>query len=236
MDEVFISSTQRVPFTNAAGPNDYTVPVEFYRGGEVFTPLEMVDKPSCISAVVGKAPTNTKARFIQQVGFSCLLSLISSHGSLMDAARYMTAAAVFDETSGSYFCTLLPGNDTSSRSNIATETGMKLSLKVVAGDFDSSYSVESERVGVPFVPAFSVSHASVTLTQSEKVAKVVVMGTPEQLRQLKVSNCADALCEVVEQDEWCASMRLYASTYVFVLCTSCTMRLYECMMCKFMSV
>ena len=65
----------------------------------------------------------------------------------------------------------------------------KLSLKVVAGDFDGSYSVESRTVGVPFVPAFSVSHASVTLTQSEKVAKVVVMGTPEQLKQLTVSMC-----------------------------------------------
>ena len=40
-----------------------------------------------------------------------------------------------------------------------------------------------------FLPAFSVSHASVTLTQSEKVAKVVVMGTPEQLKQLNVSSC-----------------------------------------------
>lgn len=236
MDEVFISSTQRVPFTNAAGPNDYTVPVEFHRGGEAFTPLEMVDKPNCISAVVGKASTNTKSRFIQQVDFSCLLSLISSHGSLMDAARYMTAAAVFDETSGGYFCALLPGNDTSSRSNIATETGVKLSLKVLAGDFDSSYSVESETVGVPFVPAFSVSHASVTLTQSEKVAKVVVMGTPEQLRQLKVSNCADALCEVVEQVEWwCASMRLYASVclyYALILCVC----MYVCMVCESLSV
>ena len=40
-----------------------------------------------------------------------------------------------------------------------------------------------------FVPVFSVSHGSVTLTQSEKVAKVVVMGTPEQLKQLNVSIC-----------------------------------------------
>ena len=34
--------------------------------------------------------------------------------------------------------------------------------------------MESETVGVPFVPAFSVSHASVTLTPSEKVVKVIV--------------------------------------------------------------
>ena len=92
-------------------------------------------------------------------------------------------------TSGDYFCTLLPGNDTSSHNNLANESGMKLSLKVVAGDFDDSYSVESRTVGVPFVPAFSVSHASVTLTQSEKVAKVIVMGTPDQLKQLTVSMC-----------------------------------------------
>ena len=105
----------------------------------------------------------------------------------MDAGRYMTAAAVFDVTSGDYFCTLLPGNDTSSHSNLAKESEMKLSLKVIAGDFDGSYSVESRTVGVPFVPAFSVSHASVILTQSAKVAKVVVMGTPEQLKQLTVS-------------------------------------------------
>ena len=39
------------------------------------------------------------------------------------------------------------------------------------------------------MPAFSVSGASVTLTQSERVAKVVVMGTPEQLKQLNVSSC-----------------------------------------------
>ena len=64
---------------------------------------------------------------------------------------------------------------------------MKLLLEVVAGNFDGSYSVESRTVGVPFVPAFGVSLASVTLTQSEKVAKVVVMGTPEQLKQLTVS-------------------------------------------------
>ena len=48
------------------------------------------------------------------------------------------------------------------------------------------------------------------------------MGTPEQLRQLKVSNCADALCELVEQVEWYASMRLYASMCLYyalyVLC------------------
>ena len=89
-------------------------------------------------------------------------------------------------TSGD-FCTLLPGNDTRSHSNLAKESGVKLSLKVVTGDFDGSYSVKSRTVGVPFVPAFSVSLASVTLIQSEKVAKVIVMGTPEQLKQLTVS-------------------------------------------------
>ena len=42
---------------------------------------------------------------------------------------------------------------------------------------------------LPLVPAFSVSHASLLLlTQSERVAKVVVMGTHEQLEQLKESN------------------------------------------------
>ena len=51
---------------------------------------------------------------------------------------------------------------------------MKLSLKVVVSDFDGSYSVESETVGIPFVPAFSVSYVSVTLTQSERAAKVIV--------------------------------------------------------------
>ena len=77
----------------------------------------------------------------------------------------------------------------------------KLSLKVVVGDFDGSYSVESETVGVPFVTALSVSHASVTLTQSEKVAKVIIMGTPEQLKQLKVSGCTQCIhiCKIVEQ-------------------------------------
>ena len=190
MEEVFVGPARHAPFTNAAGPSDYTIPVEFHRGGgEAFTPLEVVDKPDCISATSGRTATAAKSRFIQQVHFSCVLSLISAHGSLMDAGRYMTAAAVFDVTTGDYLCALLPVNDTSSHGNIATESGMKLSLKVVASDFDGSYSVESETVGVPFVPAFSVSHASVTLTQSEKVAKVVVMGTPEQLKQLKVSGC-----------------------------------------------
>ena len=37
-----------------------------------------------------------------------------------------------------------------------------------------------------------------------------------------MSNCADALCGVVEQDEWCARMRLYAGMCLYyalhVLC------------------
>ena len=187
---MFVRSTQHVPFTNAVGPSEYTVPVEFRRQeGETFTPLEVVDKPDCISATTGRAGASVKARFIQQVDFSCELSLISVHGSLMDANRFMSAAAAFDVTTGNYYCALSPGNDTSANSHIAAESGMRLSLKVIAGDFDGSYSVESETVGVPFVPAFSVSHASVTLSQSEKAAKVIVMGTPEQLNQLKVSQC-----------------------------------------------
>ena len=89
----------------------------------------------------------------------------------MDAGRYVRAAVVFDVTSGDYFCTLFPDNDTSSHSNLAKESGMKLSLKVVAGDFDGSYSVTSRTVGVPFVPASSVSHASVTLLRVRRLQR-----------------------------------------------------------------
>ena len=125
VEEVFVSPARHAPFTNAAGPSDYTIPVEFHRGGgEAFTPLEVVDKPDCVSATSGRAATAAKSRFLQQVHFSCVLSLISTHGSLMDAGRYMTAAAVFDVTTGGYLCALLPVNDTRSHGNIATESGM----------------------------------------------------------------------------------------------------------------
>ena len=92
------------PFPNTAGLSDYTIPVEFRRGGDSFTPLEVVDKPDCMSATTMRAATTAKkARFIPQIDISCVLSLISAHGSLMDAGRYVRAAAVFDVTSGDYF-------------------------------------------------------------------------------------------------------------------------------------
>lgn len=182
MEEITARPSKHILFTNV-GASNYTVPVEFYRGeGEPFTPLNDVLQMESLARV----RTNT---FIQQVNFFCELSLTSSHGSHLDAGRYMKAAATFNDTTGTYSCALLPGDDKKAISDIATEDRMTLSLQVVASDFAGVYSVRSEPVTVPFVPAFNISQSSLALCQSGKGGNVTVWGTPDQLKQLEVSEC-----------------------------------------------
>ena len=62
------------------------------------------------------------------------------------------------------------------------------------------------------MPAFSASHASVTLTQSERVVKVVVMRAHEQLSLLKVGNCACVCVCVCVCTRTCASRDILGLT------------------------
>ena len=191
MEEITARPSKHILFTNAEGASNYTVPVEFYAGeGDPFTPLnddvQMVSYCVDHCKDVAQVHTNT---FIQQVSVSCELSLTSSHGSHLDVGRYMKAAAAFNDTTGTYSCALLPGDDKNASSDIATEDGMTLSLQVVASDFAGVYSVRSDPVTVPFVPAFNIPQSSVALCPSGKGANVTVWGTPDHLRQLEVSEC-----------------------------------------------
>ena len=84
---------------------------------------------------------------------------------------------------------------------------------------------------VPFVPAFSVPGASVALTQGEKVTKVVVMGTYEQLSLLKVCVCVRVcacvcvcVCMCV-----CVRVRVRVCMYLHVCCVY--VQICRCMWC-----
>ena len=104
----------------------------------------------------------------------------------MDALRYVSASPYFDPFTGSSSCVLTAADDLSTASDIASQDGLKLSVKVVAHDNENSYNVESGSAEVPFVPAFTVSASHITITSLEDRMTLAVSGIDRQLKQLQV--------------------------------------------------
>ena len=72
----------------------------------------------------------------------------------------------------------------------------------------------SEPVFILFVLVFSICQSSLCECQSGKIAKVLVWGTPDQLKQLEVSECI--ILESLHGNGASPHMYVYVSLYICV--------------------
>ena len=166
---------------------EYQVPVVFFHDGNAsFTPLFFSSDKRCVGQDVGVA-RGVAGTHLQQVAFDCQLELSDREGLKVAAEEYVSAEAAFDASSGASFCRLLP-RETNMVEDFATRDDLQMRLKVVAGDFSRSYFVASDKVNVPFVPAFRVGRRDVHLSARNAATEVSVTGLKGQLQALKVSS------------------------------------------------
>ena len=193
--EVSVSKVQEVrfnmtddlsTFTNAYRQQElgvYRIPVEFLHthSGAKFTLIRVSPKVAC-SKEVNSSEGDV---YIQQVPFECVLEL-KDGGNLLAVRKFIKAESYFDSKSGSSFCNLIPTEDPHAMETLSTISKLSLSLRVKASDRAQTYEVYSNRQSIPFVPAFSLSRKSITLTPSDAAVEITVTGLPKQLQALQV--------------------------------------------------
>ncbi|XP_019850460.1 PREDICTED: nuclear pore membrane glycoprotein 210-like [Amphimedon queenslandica] len=196
---VYINVSSSLPvFTNAhrlENLGHYLVPVEFKdeHNDSDFTLLQASTDKNCLSEnqqvkdCVANERGSPGLLYLQQVSFDCILEL-RNEGNLLPTSNYIIARSYFDPLTGSSACQLLeaPGDAESSKS-LSLMSGLSLSLRVKARDFDSSYEVWSESVSVPFQPSFSLDVTNVTLTSLQHSLPLSISGTPQVLQSIQVS-------------------------------------------------
>ena len=180
---VIFGSPPDSPFTNAPVQEDrcpYQIPVQFKdeHNDTDFTDLVSSPNKDCIDDI-----SNTV--FLQQVKFECVLEL-NNGPDVLNAVRYITSEPVFDSSSGKSYCRLFPSKDMTAIASLATLNGLRLGLKVKAGDYQDTYSVWSAVLGVSFLPAFSVDMVSVTLSPTEHSVQVTASGLTKVLNSIQV--------------------------------------------------
>ena len=212
--EFNVSTATLAPFTNGRrreGAGDYRLPVQFRpgggaagdnnnnnnnnnNGGETFTPIHTSPNKECLRVTMGmemEAPPTQRGRFyyIQQVPFECHAELRDATGADVGASRYLDAQATFDPYTGESYCSLLPVDTPSSSSSgegLATQDGLRLSLRVTAFDRLQSYFVMSDSLAVPFEPGFHLSRRELILSSIDTSLELTVTGLLHVLQTIKV--------------------------------------------------
>jgi len=191
--EVGVAGVNPSIFTNGRrvrSLGEYRVPVAFFHdANSSFTAVYFSSDKRCVGQ--GGEHAEGVARGVaevqlQQVAFDCQLEMRDREGSGIPAEEYILAEATFDASTGASFCRLSP-KETTTAEELASREDLQLRLKVVAGDFSRSYFVASEKLDVPFVPAFYVGRKDVYISAREGATEISVTGVKRQLQALKVS-------------------------------------------------
>ncbi len=169
---------------------NYRIPVEFLLpNDEPFSLIHSSPNKECLKhAANGDIDVSSipfgGLYYIQQVPFKCQLQLTDRTGADAMATSYIEARAVFDPYTGQSFCELRPLDNPE---GLASREGLRLSLKVTAFDLSNTYSVFSESLVIPFLPAFHLSRSGVMLGAMETTTEVTVTGLFHILQSLEVS-------------------------------------------------
>lgn len=189
---MFNTSSGLSTFTNAPRQEelgDYRVRVDFYHSGkdEPFSLVQVSPNKACAEEVGISGPDHI---FIHQVPFECILELKDRDGNTLPASKFFTSEPYFDGKLGLSFCKLGGTNDPLASETLAVLDGLTLSVAARAFDFGQTYSMFSETLGIPFIPAFSLNRQRIMLSKQEQSTQVRVTGLPRQLQSLKVSLCS----------------------------------------------
>ncbi len=170
------------PVQDERGP--YRIPLEFKdeHNDTDFTELLTSSNEDCLN---DNRIVVDSSVFIQQVDFQCIVEL-SDGPNTLNSMKFIYAKSVFDPLDGKSYCELLPSDDKEASVTLSTLQGLRLSLKVKAGDFKGTYHVWSKVLEVPFVPAFSVDTTSVLLSPTEPSIQVKVSGLLKVLNTIQV--------------------------------------------------
>ena len=159
----------------------FQIPLSFMANGDGQKFTSVMDKGSAC------ADTSSKT-YKQLIPFECLLSLEHSgsygHISLSDI---FTVSPLFDQTTGSSYCQLIPSPVDSTRAMMISQTEGTMSVQARAFDAGRNYEVLSEALTLSFVGAFVVSQQQVELSDKKMDVDIAVTGTKKMLALLKVS-------------------------------------------------
>ena len=104
---------------------------------------------------------------------------------------FLRADPYFDDITGRSYRLLRPAEDSLRQSDIARMDSLRLDLQVKAGCFDPEicpvYSVNSNIVSIPFVPAFRLSHSYINLNSITRDLVINLEGVEEHLTGIRVS-------------------------------------------------
>ena len=125
--------------------------------------------------------------YLQQVYFDCYLEL-RKDGNALPTSNYIVAKPLFDPLTGSSACQLFEADikDEEGSHTLSAMPDLSLGLRVKARDFDSSYEVWSERLSVPFLPAFSIDATNVSLTSLQHSVPLTISGVQHVLQTIQV--------------------------------------------------
>ena len=178
-----LSIFTNAPVQDERGP--YRIHIEFKdeHNDTDFTKLLSSPNEDCLNdgSVLGSS------QFIQQIHFQCIVEL-SDGSNPLNAMKFILAKSVFDPLEGDSHCQLIASDDCLAAETLSTLQGLRLTLKVKASDFKETYSVLSNVLDVPFVPAFSVDTTRVLLSPTEPSIQVKVSGLLKVLNSIQVSH------------------------------------------------
>lgn len=193
--EVKLNVTEKLPtFTNAARQRElgtYRIPVDFLHGnGDLrFSLVQVSPNPACME----ETNVDEGDVFIQQVPFECLAELRGAN-NLLATQKFVGTEASFEPSTGQSYCSVVPVDDPHAIETLSTLDELTITLRVRAFDFTQTYEILSEELGIPFVPAFSLSRKSITLTALDTAAEITVSGLPSQLQALQVTGRGRMYC------------------------------------------
>ncbi len=200
VQEARFNATEKLStFTNAPRKLElgmYRIPVTFLHGNGDgrFSLVQVSPNPACSEETGG----TKNEEFIQQVPFECFAELADSH-SLLGAQKFIRTEATFDRKTGSSYCSFYPVDDPHAIETLSPMEELSLSLRVRAFDFTQTYEIFSGKLGIPFVPAFSLSRKSFALTPLDTATEITVSGLPSQLQALQVNEgCSSTFREGIK--------------------------------------